>query len=247
MTSLLSRLLRFRSPDSAPALNEQPDLTEPEFLAACAICRPATMTSVERLYALHQSIRYLVEADLPGALVECGVWKGGSAMMIALTLKALGVNDRDIVLFDTFEGMTQPGGEDIDHEGMPAAKLLARGNRDTNPFWAYSPIEEVTRNLRSTGYPMAKIHTVVGDVLQTIPAQAPASVALLRLDTDWYESTRHELAHLFPRLVPRGVMIIDDYGHFKGARKAVDEYLATLPDRYLLQRVDYTGRVMVKT
>ncbi len=235
-----------RQAEATPA-KEFPDINEPDFVAACAACRPATMTSVERLYALYHSLRYVVRSGLPGAFIECGVWKGGSAMMMALTLKNMGITDRDIVLFDTFQGMTPPGREDVDREGVPASALLSRGDRNSNLFWAYSPIDEVARNLRSTGYPMERIHLIAGDVMQTIPAQAPESIALLRLDTDWYESTRHELEHLFPRLSPRGVLIIDDYGHFKGARKAVDEYFASNPVPYFLQRVDYTGRVLTKT
>jgi O-methyltransferase len=241
------RLFRRSRPVRPPLTEQYPDIIEPDFMAACELSRPATMTSVERLYALHHAVRHVVQADLPGAFVECGVWKGGSAMMMALTLKSLGVTNRDIVLFDTFQGMTPPGQEDIDHEGKTATALLARGDRDKNLFWAYSPIEEATNNLRSTGYPMKHIHLVVGDVMETIPVKAPEAIALLRLDTDWYESTRHELEFLFPRLVSRGVLIIDDYGHFRGARKAVDEYFATQPLRYFLQRIDYSGRMLTKS
>ncbi len=204
------------------------------------------MTSPERLYALYQSVRYVIEAGIPGSFVECGVWKGGSVMMIALTLRALGVTDRDIVLFDTFTGMTPTGPEDIDFEGRHASEMLKRGGPDENVFWAKAAIEEVRGNLRLTGYDMARFRLVAGDVLKTIPVEAPQTIALLRLDTDWYESTRHELQHLFPLVVPRGVLIIDDYGHFRGARKAVDDYFADQPMRYLLNRIDYTGRVLVK-
>ena len=81
---------------------------------------------------------------------------------------------------------------------------------------------------------------------ETIPGRAPERIALLRLDTDWYESTRHELEHLWERLEPGGVLIIDDYGHWAGAREAVDEFFAKRSDAPLLTRVDYTGRIGVK-
>ena len=93
---------------------------------------------------------------------------------------------------------------------------------------------------------MDHVHFVPGPVEQTLPDHAPDPIAILRLDTDWYASTRHELEHLFPRVAPGGVLIVDDYGHWEGARRAVDEYFARSDDRILLQRIDYTGRIGVK-
>ena len=98
----------------------------------------------------------------------------------------------------------------------------------------------------STGYDPADVHFVRGRVEDTIPAYAPETIALLRLDTDWYESTRHELIHLFPRLAHGGVLVVDDYGHWQGARQALDEYLAEHQVRLFLNRIDYTGRIGVK-
>jgi hypothetical protein len=74
----------------------------------------------------------------------------------------------------------------------------------------------------------------------------PAALALLRLDTDWYESTRHELQNLYPMLSTRGVLMIDDYGHWAGSRRAVDEYFSDPRRKILLNRVDYTGRIGIK-
>jgi hypothetical protein len=88
---------------------------------------------------------------------------------------------------------------------------------------------------------------IAGKVEETLPEHAPESIALLRLDTDWYESTRHELEHLFPRVVAGGVLLLDDYGHWKGSRKAVDEYFAAQGITMLLNRVDYTGRLGIVT
>jgi O-methyltransferase len=108
------------------------------------------------------------------------------------------------------------------------------------------PVEDVRRNMRSTGYDDSLVSYVVGPVETTIPAHAPDAIALLRLDTDWYESTRHELMHLYPRLSPGGILIVDDYGHWQGARRAVDEFLDATNARLLLCRIDYTGRIGVK-
>jgi len=104
----------------------------------------------------------------------------------------------------------------------------------------------VQANLGRTGYPAERIHYVKGKVEETIPATLPSRIALLRLDTDWYESTRHELQHLYPLLSTHGVLIIDDYGHWQGARQAVDEYFAASAEPVFLHRVDYTARLVVK-
>jgi predicted O-methyltransferase YrrM len=111
---------------------------------------------------------------------------------------------------------------------------------------AYSTLAEVQANMARTGFPAERTRFVQGDVGQTIPGEAPERIALLRLDTDWYESTRHELEHLYPRLQPGGVLIVDDYGHWAGAREAVDEYFAQHGIAILLNRIDYTGRIAVK-
>jgi hypothetical protein len=104
----------------------------------------------------------------------------------------------------------------------------------------------VKQAVYSTGYNRDKFHFVQGMVEDTLPEKAPEQIALLRLDTDWYESTRHELIHLFPRLSRGGVLIIDDYGDWEGARKAVDEYIAQHNVAILLNRIDHTGRIGVK-
>ncbi len=205
------------------------------------------MTSPERVYALCDAVRYIVEGDVRGALVECGVWRGGSAMAMALTLLEHGVRDRELHLFDTFEGMTPPGPEDVDIAGERATDLLAARRRtEDDSLWCYSPIEAVRDAMASTGYPTDKVHFHRGDVLETLPGRAPKEIALLRLDTDWYESTKHELECLYPRLTELGVLIIDDYGHWRGSRRAVDEYVRRHGLPLLLNRIDYTGRIAVK-
>jgi hypothetical protein len=228
-------------------MSDAGELVEADFIASLNACKPYTMTGSERLYALYRSVRFIIEADIPGDLVECGVWKGGSVMMMALVMKSLGVTDRTIHLFDTFAGMTAPTSLDVDLAGRPADELLAVGNKADNVVCALSPLGEVRANLERTGYPMDHFVFVEGDVAATIPARVPKQISLLRLDTDWYESTRHELTHLFPRVAERGVLIIDDYGHWAGARKAVDEYFAACERRFLMHRIDYTGRILMKS
>jgi O-methyltransferase len=131
---------------------------------------------------------------------------------------------------------------------MDSPDVLSEWNkrRRSGSSWMEASIEDVKQNMLSTGYPTEQLHFIKGDVQETIPATVPDRIALLRLDTDWYASTLHELQHLYPLLVPGGVLIIDDYGHFDGARQAVDEYFAEQGTPILLHRLDYTGRMIVK-
>lgn len=223
-----------------------PDLDE-EFGRLYESCAPFTMTSVERMFALYQAIEYIEAARIPGDIVECGVWRGGSSRLAALKLGALNSFDRTLHLFDTFEGMPSPTEADVQHAtGEAAARILDRGERlrDVNNEWAYAPLSGVQETMAETGYP--RVTFIQGKVEETVPAWAPAQIALLRLDTDWYESTRHELEHLYPRLVDGGVLIVDDYGYWEGARKAVDEYFRAAGPPILLNRIDDTGRIALK-
>lgn len=216
--------------------------------ASIEAARRYSMGSRERLAAVAQSVRYVERAGISGAIVECGVWRGGAMMVAALTLKSLGTLNRDLYLFDTFEGMTEPSGEDERWSGQRAqgefARRLRKDGRGSD--WCRATLDDVSRNMATTDYPSAFVHYRKGPVEQTLPAEAPERIAVLRLDTDWYESTRHELIHLYPRLEPGGLLIIDDYGTWLGARKAVDEYFAGRHEVPYLARIDHTCRLLVK-
>jgi hypothetical protein len=207
---------------------------------------PFTLTSPERVASLVEAVRYVIRYDIPGAFAECGVWRGGSALAALLTLVELGVTDRDIWLYDTFEAMPDPGPRDYDMYGISAAEYFARIPTEGIPeAYAFHPFADVRKRLLATGYPAERIHFVQGLIEQTIPEQAPAQIAILRLDTDWYESTAHELEHLMPRVPDGGVLIVDDYGHWVGAREAFDEYLEREKVPMFLHRIDYSGRIAI--
>ena len=208
---------------------------------------PYTMTSPERIYALIQSVRYISKNNIDGDIVECGVWKGGSMMAAALTLSQIKDNNRHLYLFDTFEGMTEPTEKDLDYKGHSASTLLENSVKsDESSVWCYATLETVEETLQKTGYDREKLHFIKGKVEQTIPDKAPQNISILRLDTDWYESTRHELIHLFPRLSTGGVIIIDDYGFWKGSRLASDEYISQNNIKILFNRIDQAGRIGIK-
>jgi O-methyltransferase len=236
-------IVRYRG-DREEALPVDLDATA---AATVRAVRPYTMTSAERLFALIQAVRYVSSASIPGDIVECGVWRGGSMMAAARTLLECGDAARDLHLFDTFEGMSAPTEHDVAVDGQPASALLrSQDKRDPDSAWCYATLEDVQAAMFRTGYGSERIHFVKGKVEDTIPQHAPSRIAILRLDTDWYESTRHELEHLYPRLAPGGVLIVDDYGHWAGCQKAVDDYLKAHDIRVMLTRVDYTGRVAIK-
>lgn len=206
-----------------------------------------TLTSAEAVCALADAVRHVVAQDVEGDIVECGVWRGGSMAAVARTLAALKRFDRRLYLFDTFEGMPRPTSRDVNFTGEAAEDLYRKRNgRGAGSDWCRATEEDVARVLAACGYDESKIHLVKGRVEETIPSEAPERIAILRLDTDWYESTRHELEHLFPRLARGGVVIIDDYGHWRGARQATDEFFARQRPGLYLHRVDYTVRCGVK-
>ncbi len=241
-------LVRFTpAPGPRVALQKAyPDFAE-EHLETILQVLPYTLTSPERLYVLIEAAKYICARSIEGAIVECGVWKGGSMMAVARTLAALHSTERDLHLFDTYDGMTPPTDADNLWDGRSAAAVLSMSSKaDPHSYWSAAPLDGVKEVMSRTRYPSERIHYVVGRVEDTIPEQAPKRIALLRLDTDFYESTRHELHYLFPRLIRGGVLIIDDYGHWTGARKAVDEYLSQVHGIGPLCRVDYTGRIAVK-
>jgi O-methyltransferase len=206
--------------------------------------KPWTMTSPEKLNALILAVRHVARHQVPGDVVECGVWRGGSMQATARTLLEAGDTSRHLYLFDTFEGMPPPTEQDKRQDGRSAADLLA-ANEKTSGVWAVATLDDVRNGMARTGYPDDHVHYVPGLVEETVPAQAPERIAVLRLDTDWYASTKHELETLYPRLVSGGVLLIDDYGWWQGSRKAVDEFLAATGEPLLLLRMA-EGRIAVK-
>ena len=201
---------------------------------------PYTLISIERGYAVYTAVNHIVRRNIPGDFVECGVWQGGTCMLMALTLMELGAAPRRIWMYDTYTGMTPPTGEDrIASTGQAVSERWSEG------WWA-AGTDLVRSHLELTGYPMELFTMVEGDVCLTLDDSRPGKTALLRLDTDWYASTRKELEVLYPDLQCGGVLIIDDYGHFSGSRQAVDEYFQSDSRAPLFQRSDYTGRMAVK-
>lgn len=205
-----------------------------------------SMTTVVRQWALIQAIEHIHREGIDGDIVECGVWRGGNLVIAAITQRRLG-RSGTIWGYDTFEGMSAPTEADRSlYDDEAAAATFKKTQMAEGSDWCYSPIDEVKANLVRHEAD-ADVRLVKGKVEDTLvdPANLPERIAILRLDTDWYESTKIELEVLYPRLVPGGVLIIDDFGDWAGAKLAVDEYFAGRP--VWLHRVDRGCRLAVKT
>ncbi|MFN5183450.1 MAG: TylF/MycF/NovP-related O-methyltransferase, partial [Bacteroidota bacterium] len=219
---------------------DQDMITDETFNRIYSKCEKYTMTSKERMFSLYLSVKYVLKNNILGDFVECGVWRGGSTMLIAYTLKELNETNRKIYLYDTFEGMTRPGENDhrLSDNNIKAFTEWKNNQKDLKNNWCYASIEEVKNNMERTEYPIQNFFFIKGKVEDTIPNTMPNKISILRLDTDWYESTKHELNYLYPKLELSGVLIIDDYGYWAGAKMAVDEYFSD--KKILLNRIDTT-------
>lgn len=208
-----------------------------------------TMSSFERLATIWQQVRYLDRYNISGDLVECGVWKGGTAGMMALAhLASYSPPRRNLHLFDSFQGLPEP---DSSVDGVMATEYS-----DGHANGKLASIQKCVGALKDSqlllekkiAYPTDLINYHQGWFEETVPASANVlpRIALLRLDGDWYESTRVCLQNLYSKVVSGGVVVIDDYGHWEGCRKAVDEFLNLVKEPVLLNHIDYTGRFWVK-
>jgi hypothetical protein len=198
------------------------------------------MTSRKRVEAMASALQKIDDENIAGDVVECGVWKGGN-IILARKMSP----DRVCWLYDTFEGMTEPGKHDHHRDGESAKtrydEILKRGGG-----WCRAPLDQVKDNLAVTGVlDETKLRFVVGSVEKTLlkPENIPEQIAICRLDTDWHDSTKIELEMLYPKLASGGVLIVDDYGHWKGARKAVDDYFKS---KFNPIWIDYTAVFFVK-
>jgi O-methyltransferase len=222
------------------------DLTAEEKVIYCVVADVA-IASPELVTNLVRATDHVVKERIPGAIVECGVFRGGSALAMMLALRTRNEMTRDFYLYDTYAGMPVPDEVDAYSDGRSAREEWeSKKTADGKSGWVVSTLEDTRRVIGTAGYPSEKTHYVEGLVEETIPDVAPDKIAILRLDTDFYRSTKHELEHLFPRLVDGGILLIDDYGAFRGSQLAVDEYFQSKGLIPYLHRVDANVRMIVK-
>jgi O-methyltransferase len=202
-----------------------------------------TMCTYEDLVTLWPQVRHLDRAGIPGALVECGTWKGGASGMMALAHLASGPATRPLHLFDSFQGLPPPNAE---HDGERANRLAR--DHAVAPGGALDrcvgTLEENRRLMREiVGYPEVLTHYHVGWFQNTVSPAASwlGPIALLRLDGDWYESVKTCLEALVPLVSPGGFVVVHDYGRWPGCRKAVDEYVAAMREPVFLNPIHGAG------
>lgn len=241
---------RYNRPADAPATSEKefPVDFESEYIEIIKKVKPYTMTSSERLYQLVHYVKYIIENDIRGDFVECGVWRGGSILTMIETLKLLNATNRKIHLFDTFSSddifSTKSAISEDEPLGIDSDSLKRHIAEQKIDFSVN--FDDVKKLMRETQYPPENIMFYVGRVEDTLPEANINSVALLRLDTDWYDSTKFQLESLYNKVTINGIVICDDYGFWKGHKKAVDEFLAENNINPLLLRNDYSCRLFIK-
>jgi hypothetical protein len=181
-----------------------------------------------------EAIPYCEKHKINGSYVECGVMAGSHPVIACNVILNNNFSIRDIYMYDTYEGLTEPGEYDYSTDNpiyhMNREQVLQMWNsykmsEDTNG-WCYCSLEDVKNNVYKTNYPKDKLHFIKGDVMETLAQEEniPEEISVLRLDTDWYESSKFELQKLYHKVVKGGVIILDDYFHWDGQRRATDEF-----------------------
>ena len=193
-------------------------MNEKEISKIIGVCQPFTSTNKKRQLELIEKTIQCVE-NIGGDYVETGVFRGGSSMSMASVLKHYD-KLQTLWMYDTFEGMPEPNKDEVKLCGNKSALQIYK---DRSGDWCRCSLDTVNKNMaKHIGYPYVRY--IKGMVEDTLPKHKPNKIALLRLDTDFYESTAVSLEYLYPRLVSGGYILIDDYGAFSGCRKAVDDY-----------------------
>ena len=216
------------------------------------LCTKFSLTSPNRLFSLLSAIKHVDNNNLEGDFVECGVWKGGNLIMFQKMIEKLKIKDKKIYGFDTFEGMSEPTDIDRDADGflggLKAEHYMKSQKKDVNidNIHAYAPIDLVKNNFINNTENADNLFLIKGKVEETLKIEKnlPKKISILRLDTDWYESTKIELELLYPRLVKNGVLIIDDYGEWSGSRKATNDYFKN--KKIAMFKIDRPARLLFK-
>ncbi len=203
--------------------------------------------SMRNVWSLIQSIEYLYHNKVEGVFVESGIYTGNSLILMQKIQTQLGLN-KEILGYDTFEGMVKPSKYDkwINNPELNAVEKYNNLKKSNNP-WMYASMSQVKNHLNNNLNDISNIKFIKGDVRETLNENKnlPDKISLLRLDTDFYESTKKELEILYPKLQTNGVLIIDDYGFFSGSKKAVDEYFK---DKFVFKHyIDKSIRLIIKT
>ena len=209
-----------------------------------------SMTGFERQYFLIKAIEYVKNNNIHGDFVECGVWRGGNLILFEKMIEKLKIKKK-IYAYDTFKGMSEPGKFDYTFKKESAKKIIdslkmKKADPKKNIVLAECSLDEVKKNYYKNTIFNKNLICIKGPVEKTLKIRKniPKKISILRLDTDWYESTKIELETLFPLLSKNSILIIDDYGYWSGAKKAVDDFFKKKP--VSLFKIDFTSRFVIK-
>lgn len=233
---------------------------EEEAFEAIQVVKKNTMLTYEPLVSLYEQVVYCERNNIVGAFVECGTWKGGAIGLMALANLKHGKQKRHLHLFDSFEEICQGDEEHDDSsivkETLRISKVNASGKQPLKALkgvydqWGGPGTLEINRSLleQTIGYSTEYLHYHKGWFQDTVPLSPKEikQIALLRLDGDWYESTKVCLEHLYPMLSDGGVVVIDDYGYNIGCHNAVHEYFTLQKIHPLLSYVNKSCRYFIK-
>ena len=205
-----------------------------------------TMVSLERLIATANSAIYVCKNDIPGAFVECGVWRGGNAILAKKIFEYFGKENK-VYLYDTFDGMVPPTTADFS-QSIGSAEEIYASKEANGEKWCLASVDDVLENFNQFAASLSNVMIVKGDVLETLgfSENIPEQIASRRLDTDWYESTKHEMQVLYPLVVSCGILMFDDYGFWGGHQKAIDEYFLERDLNPHMSYVDESCRLIIK-
>jgi O-methyltransferase len=208
-----------------------------------------TMTSPQDIVTTILCAKHAALNDMKGDFVECGVWRGGNVVAAKLIFDEMNYKN-EIYLYDTFTGMTEPSDKDINLKTDESMEdLYYIDKKEDHHDWCFSSIEEVKNNITKAGIGLDSVKFIKGDVLETLKDEnnLPQNISILRLDTDWYDSTKIELEVLYPRLISNGFLIVDDYGHWEGQKRAVDEYFKNIKKPFMNIIDPPSSRILIKT
>jgi len=233
-------------------LEKRPELNEEDINAIMYVLKNnLTMVSPARLTDTVLAVKHVDNNNIQGSFVECGTWRGGNTIAAILAYSKY-FKRQNIYIYDTFTGMSEPN-DTIDKSVFlgDTSKNVFNKNQEKNfNSWCYASLDEVKENFKKAGLSLENINFIKGKVEDTLKVKSnlPEKISVLRLDTDWYDSTAIELEVLYPKLEIGGVLLIDDYGYWDGAREAVDNYFSRLdtPRRPFFAQSDFTGRVAIK-
>jgi len=226
---------------------QYPELNNDEFKFLQDVYKSSlTMTSFDSLVTLVIACKYVSRSKIPGDFVEAGVWRGGSSIVAKKFL----TGNRNFYLYDTYKGMTEPTIHDYRVGSNSNSETLIRWkeqDKNSHNDWVFASLNEVKNNFDQFDLLDSDLVFVEGDVRETLTLEnIPKKICVLRLDTDFYDSTLIELQVLWPLLSPGGVLILDDYGHWDGARRAVDEYFELNNENLMVPIAGGGGRIILK-